>query len=72
VPLDSIEFSECVIAPIGAIQGVPYEQVTCPLGEGRHTAAADRPFGLSVYGYYNVGSYAYIGGSDIKVINPIF
>jgi hypothetical protein len=72
MPLDSIEFSECVIAPLGAIQGVMYEQVTCPLGEGRHTAASDLPFGLSVYGYYNVGSYAYIGGSDIKVINPIF
>jgi hypothetical protein len=27
--------------------------------------------GLSVYGYYNVGSYGYPGGSDVKIINPI-
>ena len=41
------------------------------LGEGRHVATSDKPFGLGVYGYYNVGSYAYIGGSDIKIINPL-
>ena len=27
--------------------------------------------GLSVYGYYSVGSYAFVGGSDVKLINPI-
>lgn len=72
IPLSSQEFSNCVHASIGLINGVMYEQVTCPLGEGRHQASSDLPFGLSVYGYYNVGSYAYIGGSDIKVINPIY
>ena len=30
------------------------------------------PFGLSVYGYFSVGAYSFIGGSDIKGINPIF
>jgi len=69
--LDSIEFGSCTKGPIGTIQGVEYEQVTCLLPEGHHQAAADLPFGLSVYGYYNVGSYAFIGGSDIKIINPI-
>jgi len=24
-----------------------------------------------VYGYYNVGSYGYPGGSDVNIINPI-
>jgi len=71
VPLSSAEFSQCVKAPIGTVVGVAYEQVTCPLADGRHVVTADLPFGLSVYGYYNVGSYAFIGGSDIKVINPI-
>lgn len=70
-PLNSQEFSECKTAPIGMVANIAFEQVTCPLPEGRHTATSDLPFGLSVYGYYNVGSYAYIGGSDIKVINPI-
>jgi IgGFc binding protein len=69
--LDSVEFSTCVKAPIGTLDGVEYEQVTCLLPEGHHQASADKPFGLSVYGYYNVGSYAFIGGSDIKIINPI-
>ena len=51
--------------------GIDFEQVTCKLPEGHHTATADMPFGLSVYGYYNVGSYAFVGGSDVKIINPI-
>jgi hypothetical protein len=71
MPLDSVEFSDCVKAPIGDIVGVPYEQVTCPLTDGHHSATADMPFGLSVYGRYNVGAYSFVGGSDVKLINPI-
>jgi hypothetical protein len=70
-PIDMIEFGNCVKAPIGAVAGIDYEQVTCLASEGRHTVEADKPFGLSVYGYYNVGSYAFVGGSDVKIINPI-
>lgn len=70
-PLDSAEFSACVKAPIGTVAGILYEQVTCPLADGRHTVSGDKPFGLAVYGYYNVGSYAFVGGSDVKIINPI-
>ena len=32
---------------------------------------SDLPVGVTVYGYYNVGSYAFVGGSDVKIINPI-
>jgi hypothetical protein len=53
------------------VAGVLYDQVTCPAAEGQHKVGADVPFGLSVYGYYNVGSYAFVGGSDVKIINPI-
>ncbi|MDB4959946.1 MAG: hypothetical protein JWO36_7515, partial [Myxococcales bacterium] len=70
-PLATQEQSGCVTAPIGTIQGTVYEQVTCPAHEGHHIATANKPFGLSVYGYYNVGSYAFVGGSDVKIINPI-
>jgi hypothetical protein len=70
-PIDMIEQGNCVKAPIGMVAGVDYEQVTCLASEGRHTVEADKPFGLSVYGYYNVGSYAFVGGSDVKIINPI-
>lgn len=71
ISLDGVEFSSCVRAPIGTVAGILYEQVTCPLTDGKHSASADKPFGLSVYGYYNVGSYAFVGGSDVKIINPI-
>jgi hypothetical protein len=70
-PLAMQEFANCVTAPIGTVAGVDYDQVTCLVAEGHHTVAADKPFGLSVYGYYNVGSYAFVGGSDVKIINPI-
>ena len=70
-PLQMAEFANCVWSPIGVVAGVDYEQVTCPAGEGHHTVSANLPFGLSVYGYYNVGSYAFVGGSDVKIINPI-
>ena len=56
---------------IGMVNGVMYDQLTCKLAEGQHTVSADKPLGLSVYGYYNVGSYAFVGGSDVKIINPI-
>ncbi len=72
ISLTSAEFSACVIAPLGPVLGIPYEQVTCPLTEGHHAASADKPFGLSVYGRYNVGAYSFVGGSDVKLINPIF
>ncbi len=71
VPLGMIEQSGCVYAPIGTVAGVEYEQITCPATEGHHMVTGDKPFGLSVYGYYNVGSYAFVGGSDVKIINPI-
>lgn len=65
------EFSGCERAPIGTVNGIAYEQVTCPMNEGVHTVSSDLPFGLTVYGYYNVGSYGYPGGSDVKIINPV-
>lgn len=65
------EFPDCTRAPIGTVQGTPYEQVTCRVTEGGHTVEGDQPFGLSVYGYYAVGSYAYAGGADVRIINPI-
>ncbi|MFT3692535.1 MAG: IgGFc-binding protein [Kofleriaceae bacterium] len=61
----------CYTGPIGDVMGMTYQQVTCPATEGHHTVAGDQPIGLSVYGYYVHGSYAFIGGSDVKIINPI-
>ncbi len=61
----------CVERAIGMLDGVNYKQQTCKLDEGVHKITATKPVGLTVYGYYNVGSYGYPGGSDVKLINPI-
>jgi hypothetical protein len=62
----------CYSGPIGTVAGTDYDQITCPLPEGHHTVSADMPFGLSVYGWHDVGSYAFVGGSDVKIINPVY
>lgn len=61
----------CEERPIGTIETVTYKQVTCPLEPGVHRITTSEPAGLSVYGYYAVGSYDYCGGSDVDIINPI-
>lgn len=63
--------SGCSEEPIGEVNGIMYEQLTCLMQEGVHTVSSGQPVGLTVYGYYNVGSYGYPGGSDVKIINPI-
>ncbi len=63
--------ANCTTANIGMLDTTNYAQITCRLNEGIHTIESSNPVGLSVYGYYNVGSYAYPGGSDVKIINPI-
>lgn len=65
------EFNNCTTGIVGVVNGVTYDQLTCPMTEGVHSVSSDKPFGLTVYGYYNVGSYGYPGGSDVKIINPI-
>lgn len=65
------EFNNCVTGDIGMVGAIQYTQLTCPMAEGVHTISANMPVGLTVYGYYNVGSYGYPGGSDVRIINPI-
>lgn len=61
----------CSNEPIGHLDGQDYVQMTCRLEPGVHTVESTQPVGLTVYGYYNVGSYGYPGGSDVKIINPV-
>jgi hypothetical protein len=61
----------CVQGDIGQVDETAYHQVTCAVDEGVHRIDSDRPLGLTVYGYYNVGSYGYPGGSDLEIINPV-
>ena len=39
--------------------------------EGNHRITADKPFGLSGYGYAYATSYSYAGGLNLERINPI-
>jgi hypothetical protein len=61
----------CETRPIGLMNGKMYKQVTCRLDPGTHHVKTSEPAGLTVYGYYSVGSYDYLGGSDLDIINPI-
>lgn len=70
VAIEGVEFA-CAQEPIGVVAGIDYEQVTCEATPGHHAITSEKPFGLSVYGYHSVGSYAFVGGSDVKIINPI-
>jgi hypothetical protein len=63
--------SLCTYEPAGEIDGVSFEAVTCPVDAGAHTIDASSPVGIMIYGYYNVGSYGYAGGSDLERINPL-
>ena len=55
--------------PIGDIDGASYVQVTCPIEDGVHTVdSGEYPVGVTVYGYYNAGSYSYSAGSELHRI----
>jgi hypothetical protein len=59
----------CTYEDAGDIDGTVYQAVTCPVEDGPHEIESTMPVGLMVYGYYNVGSYGYAGGSDLERIN---
>ncbi|MBX3269225.1 MAG: IgGFc-binding protein [Sandaracinaceae bacterium] len=61
----------CTYETAGELDGTTYQAVTCPVSAGAHTIDATLPVGIFVYGYYNVGSYGYAGGSELERINPL-
>jgi hypothetical protein len=50
------------------LAGVTYESRRCPLTVGAHRLSGDKPFGIVAYGYGAAGSYAFVGGADVKRI----
>lgn len=68
VALDGIAPSGCVVEPAGSLSGVSYETRRCPLGPGVHRFTGERPFGVVIYGYGAAGSYAFVGGADVRRI----
>ena len=63
--------SRCVAQTLGAANGIDYLALTCEVADGVHHLKASAPVGLTVYGYYDAGSYGYPGGADFKEINPV-
>lgn len=61
----------CTYEMAGDIDGTIYQAVTCPVEPGSHLVESDLPVGITIYGYYSVGSYGYAGGSDLERINPL-
>jgi hypothetical protein len=71
ITLNKNPLGGCKIEPIGELEGVIYEARTCPLTTGAYYLSGSEPFGIAVYGYGSAGSYAYVGGADVKPIYKV-
>lgn len=72
VKIDGTVPTGCVVEPVGNVGGVlagkTYEAWRCQLKEGPHKMTGSAPFGIVAYGYGSRGSYAFIGGANVKKI----
>ena len=68
VTLDGAATDSCAVEPAGTIDGTTYQSRKCALTEGVHSLSAEKPFGIVAYGYGAAGSYAFVGGADVKKI----
>lgn len=58
----------CVVSPAGTLGGQSWESRRCVIGEGAHQMTGDQAFGIIAYGYGSRGSYAFVGGANVKRI----
>jgi hypothetical protein len=68
VSLDAGSPAGCITEPAGMLAGLTYESRRCPLATGVHRLSGSKPFGVVAYGYGSAGSYAFVGGADVKRI----
>ena len=68
VTIDGVAPGGCEVEPAGTVLDVTYESRTCPLLEGTHALSGDKAFQIIAYGYGSAGSYAFVGGADVKKI----
>jgi hypothetical protein len=66
--IDGAAPAGCVSATAGELDGTVYLVQRCELADGVHRIVGTEPVGIVVYGYTNVGSYAFVGGADVKPI----
>jgi hypothetical protein len=73
IELDGASLGEysprCSRHDAGVLGDVPYVAIRCELDDGVHRVKSDLPVGVTVYGYYNVGSYGYPAGAKLERIN---
>jgi hypothetical protein len=68
VTIDDQEPTGCVVASAGTLAGKDYEARRCLVTQGAHRMAGDMPFGIVAYGYGSRGSYAFVGGANVRKI----
>jgi hypothetical protein len=68
VSIDGTNPNNCTTQAAGMVGGKTYESRRCPLQVGAHGLTGDKPFGIVAYGYGSAGSYAFVGGADVKKI----
>lgn len=68
VTIDGAPPAGCTQATAGALEGKTYVALRCPLTEGAHKLKGDKPYGIVAYGYGRAGSYAFVGGANVKKI----
>jgi hypothetical protein len=66
--IDGAAPGACVVAPAGTADGKAWEARRCPIKEGQHHMSGDAAFGIVAYGYGRAGSYAFVGGANVKKI----
>jgi len=70
VMLDGGAPSGCERDAVGALGGVDYDALRCPVEAGEHAVEAPQPFGLVVEGWGpGPVSYGYTGGMDLEPVN---
>lgn len=68
VTIDGAAPAGCVKTSAGELDGKFWDSHRCPVGEGVHRIVGNQPFGIIAYGYGTAGSYAFVGGADVKKI----
>lgn len=73
VTIDGKAPTGCIVEPasntsVGKLAGKDWEARRCPVSEGAHKMAGSNPFGITAYGYGSRGSYAFIGGANVKKV----
>jgi hypothetical protein len=68
VTIDGVSPAGCIVEAAGDLDGKTWESRRCPVAQGTHRLSGEAAFGIIAYGYGTAGSYAFVGGADVKPI----